>query len=239
MITSLFNGQCLQSNMEKKTSLKLVFSNLKFCDVGLVLSLTQNNSFKIICVLVPLTNFKSYYIVAAINSSQSLSVFPWSSLVPVLAATQCNTTPPPSSPSTPHSAPPISGNGGTVNSGCGNGGPLPVMEPRHSDDMDPPSIEGDNIDLQAVDEDDDVFEPEGPAEPGGLDAAAVAAGKRRTQSLSALQSSKEPHSPQKVLFILCIFYFLFHILSHISLLPRYTCKATVTISQVVHQKLRM
>jgi hypothetical protein len=53
------------------------------------------------------------------------------------------------------------------------------------------------VDLQGGDEDDDVFEPEGPADSGGLDAAAV--GKRRTQSLSALQSSKEPHSPQKVL----------------------------------------
>lgn len=60
------------------------------------------------------------------------------------------------------------------------------------------------MDLQGGDEDDDVFEPEGPAEPGVLDAAA--AGKRRTQSLSALQSSKEPHSPQKVhgsLTVLC------------------------------------
>ncbi|KAJ9596875.1 hypothetical protein L9F63_012131, partial [Diploptera punctata] len=126
--------------------------------------------------------------VLAINTSQSLSVYPWSSLVPLLAATQCSTTPPPTSPSTPHSAPPVSGNG--VNNS--------VMETRHSDDMDPPSIEGDNIDLQAGDEDDDVFEPECPAETGGLDAAAVAAGKRRTQSLSALQSSKEPQSPQKV-----------------------------------------
>jgi hypothetical protein len=52
------------------------------------------------------------------------------------------------------------------------------------------------VDLQGGDEDDDVFEPEVPAESGALDTAAV--GKRRTQSLSALQSSKEPQSPQKV-----------------------------------------
>lgn len=60
------------------------------------------------------------------------------------------------------------------------------------------------MDLQGGDEDDDVFEPEGPAEPGVLDAAA--AGKRRTQSLSALQSNKEPHSPQKVHGGLAVFF---------------------------------
>ncbi|XP_069697817.1 putative transcription factor capicua isoform X2 [Periplaneta americana] len=139
--------------------------------------------------------------VLAINTSQSLSVYPWNSLVPLLAATQCSTSPPPSSPSTPRSAPPVSGgsalaagnNGNPVGVGSSgaNGGGLGTVEPRHSDDLD-----GETVDLQAGDEDDDVFEPEGPSEPGGLDA--VAAGKRRTQSLSALQSSKEPHSPQKV-----------------------------------------
>ena len=121
--------------------------------------------------------------------------------MPLLEANQCSTTPPPSSPSTPLSAPPVSGNGGgnlNISAGCGNG---PARETRHSDDMDPPSIEADNIDLQAGDEDDDVFEPEGPSEPGGLD---IAAGKRRTQSLSALQTSKEPHSPQKVKVMLYV-----------------------------------
>ncbi|PSN51999.1 hypothetical protein C0J52_06119 [Blattella germanica] len=142
--------------------------------------------------------------VLAINSSQSV-VYPWNTLVPLLTATPCSTSPSPSSPSTPHSAPPVSGNnsnGGSnaINNStsCGNGIPMTIAESRHSDDMDPPSIEGDNIDLPAGDEDDDVFEAEGPTEPGGLDAASIAAGKRRTQSLSALQSSKEPHSPQKV-----------------------------------------
>jgi hypothetical protein len=98
------------------------------------------------------------------------------------------------SPITPHSAPPVSG-GVTGASVSGVG----IAEPRHSDDL-----EGENMDLQGGDEDDDVFEPEGPAEPSVLDAAA--AGKRRTQSLSALQSSKEPQSPQKVRRALAVFF---------------------------------
>lgn len=129
--------------------------------------------------------FKIIFIFTAINTSQSLPVYSWNSLVPLLAATQCSTSPPPSSPTTPHSAPPVSG--GVIGSGIGAG----TVEPRHSDDT-----EGDNVDLQGGDEDDDVFEPEGSSEPGGIDTAA--SGKRRTQSLSSLQNSKEPHSPQKV-----------------------------------------
>jgi hypothetical protein len=130
------------------------------------------------------------FILAAINTSQSLPVYSWNSLVPLLAATQCSTSPPLSSPSTPHSAPPVSG-GVTGGGGGSSVSGAVAVEPRHSDDL-----EGENVDLQAGDDDDDVFEPEGPTEPSGLDVAA--AGKRRTQSLSALQSSKEPHSPQKL-----------------------------------------
>lgn len=111
-------------------------------------------------------------------------MYSWNSLVPLLTASQCSTSPPLSSPTTPHSAPPVSG-------GVGSGSGAGTVEPRHSDDLD-----GENVDLQGGDEDDDVFEPEVPAESGALDTAAV--GKRRTQSLSALQSSKEPQSPQKV-----------------------------------------
>ena len=48
-------------------------------------------------------------------------------------------------------------------------------------------------------EDDDVFEPEGGTGTAPSDTSADAAGtKRRTQSLSALQSTKEPQSPLKV-----------------------------------------
>lgn len=60
------------------------------------------------------------------------------------------------------------------------------------------------ISLEQADDDDDVFEPEGSAinndvsNSNNTNDGGFMAGKRRTQSLSALHNSKEPQSPLKV-----------------------------------------
>ncbi|XP_063234053.1 putative transcription factor capicua isoform X2 [Bacillus rossius redtenbacheri] len=75
--------------------------------------------------------------------------------------------------------------------GGGGSGGSPPPEARTSDELDglPADVPGDE-------DDDDVFEPEPSAAEAA--AAAEAAGKRRTQSLGALQACKEPQSPVKV-----------------------------------------
>nr|CAD7454261.1 unnamed protein product [Timema tahoe] len=102
----------------------------------------------------------------AINNSQSVSIYPWDSLVPLLTA---SASPPPSL-SPPLSAPPVHAD-----------------EPHTSDDLEElPPTDVDIVDAIA-DEDDDVFEPE--SNTAEQQAAIAAAGKRRTQSLSALQKT--------------------------------------------------
>ncbi|CAH1402356.1 unnamed protein product [Nezara viridula] len=92
----------------------------------------------------------------AVNTSSGMTVYPWESLVPLLASSP-PLTPPILSP--PLSAPPV---------------------------PDTPSQE---------EEDDDVFETVRDPPPGADSSGN--GGKRRTQSLSALQNSKEPQSPLK------------------------------------------
>lgn len=53
--------------------------------------------------------------------------------------------------------------------------------------------------IPTTEEDDDVFEPEPTTPVAGVDGASGSlGGKRRTQSLSSIQSGKEPQSPLKV-----------------------------------------
>ncbi|GLH00711.1 Protein pangolin, isoform J [Gryllus bimaculatus] len=129
--------------------------------------------------------------VLAVNPSQSLPVYPWQSLVPILTTTSSSQSPLPPSLSPPLSAPPITN---VPDSGGGSD-----RELKTSDDLE--NLDGEGVDIIPTGEDDDdVFEPETPTEVGPLiePVAISAAGKRRTQSLGSLQSSKEPQSPQKV-----------------------------------------
>ncbi|RZF39984.1 hypothetical protein LSTR_LSTR002387 [Laodelphax striatellus] len=109
------------------------------------------------------------------NSNNSMTVYPWEVLVPLLNAT--NGASPPPSP--PLSAPPVPASGLLDASG------------------------GSTAVSALLEDDDDVFEPEvsisstNAAEAAASAAEALAAGKRRTQSLSALNNSKEPQSPLK------------------------------------------
>lgn len=61
-------------------------------------------------------------------------------------------------------------------------------------------LEGLPVDMiPTTEEDDDVFEPEPTTPVAGVDGTSVSiGGKRRTQSLSSIQSGKEPQSPLKV-----------------------------------------
>lgn len=113
-------------------------------------------------------------------------IYPWDSLLPLLTqatlshniSTSGKLSPPVSSP--PHSAPATS--------------------------VVPNNIQGENEDLEGLpaelisttEEDDDVFEPEPTTPAADLDGVSGSvAAKRRTQSLSAIQSGKEPQSPLK------------------------------------------
>lgn len=115
---------------------------------------------------------------------QQAPVYPWDTLLPLITqatlSSSDNSSPPNSSLSPPLSA-----------SAAPNA---------------PNSIQGENEDMeglpadliQATEEDDDVFEPEPTTPAADSDGvSATVAGKRRTQSLSSIQSGKEPQSPLK------------------------------------------
>lgn len=106
------------------------------------------------------------------QQSQSAFMIPWHSLLPLLTTNQSNVSPPPSELSPPLSAPPI-----PVQL------PAPVSE-LVEDEVDPEQIPLPNED------DDDVFETEPPDTPN--ESANSNGNKRRSQSLSSLQNTKEP-----------------------------------------------
>ncbi|XP_049805556.1 uncharacterized protein LOC126248540 [Schistocerca nitens] len=128
------------------------------------------------------------------NNSQSLSLYPWESLVPILSNPQSNSSSPPLNLSPPLSAPPA------ASTSCFSESVKHEREReiKTSDDLDGSGGDADCVDmLPPGEEEDDVFEPEGTSsDQTVIDAAAAC--KRRTQSLSALQNTKEPQSPQKV-----------------------------------------
>lgn len=140
-----------------------------------------------------------------IPSNQQIPFYSWQSLVPLLATTSppLSQPPPASSLSPPRSAPPI---------------PLTKHE------QEPLEIV-DTAEFPAAEEDDDVFEPEAPVStteettPNNTDnstlgSSSVPAGKRRTQSLGAIQG-KEPNSPLKVNFFLNMPIFFLQIFENI------------------------
>lgn len=122
-------------------------------------------------------------------------MYPWESLVPILT-TPHGSSSPLLTLSPPLSAPPMTSG---PSSSLLDSSIKRERELKTSDDLDALGPENEPVDLvPTAEDDDDVFEPDGSSntEQSVLDAAA--AGKRRTQSLSALQNSKEPQSPQKV-----------------------------------------
>lgn len=100
-------------------------------------------------------------------SNQSAFVIPWHSIVPLLTASSGPTSPPISQLSPPLSAPPVN-----INSG-------PIIGDCHDDDVDVEPMP------TPTEEDDDVFE----TEPSDLNVDGNINSKRRSHSLSSLQSN--------------------------------------------------
>ena len=128
----------------------------------------------------------------SISSNQQIAYYPWQSLVPLLTSATIS-PPPPSVPSVANLSPPRSAP------------PIPVTT-NHSE---PEPLETtDNSEYPIAEDDDDVFESDGPTatieeaipnleNPVPGPSSSNSPQKRRTQSLGAIQG-KEPNSPLKV-----------------------------------------
>lgn len=113
------------------------------------------------------------------QQTQSAFVIPWHSIVPILTATSGPTSPPPSELSPPLSAPPLTNVPNT---------------PRSTIEIETEDIETDQMTITAED-DDDVFEVESTE---NNVAETNSGNKRRSQSLSSLQSNNKEPSLTKV-----------------------------------------
>lgn len=113
------------------------------------------------------------------QQAQSAFVIPWHSIVPILTATSGPTSPPPSELSPPLSAPPLT--------------TIPNTQ-RSALEVDNEEIENDQMPVTTED-DDDVFE----VESSDSNVTEINNGnKRRSQSLSSLQSNNKDQSLTKV-----------------------------------------
>ncbi|XP_026477343.1 uncharacterized protein LOC113383295 isoform X3 [Ctenocephalides felis] len=125
-----------------------------------------------------------------VNNSTPVTVFPWHTLVPLLAAAPVAVSPPASALSPPPSAPPVlTPPTASLTTTTATRENIP-----QTDDVDMADGDCPGIIQQTGDEDDDVFEdpPEQNVQEPPIDTSM----KRRTQSLSALQVNlKEPQSP--------------------------------------------
>lgn len=131
------------------------------------------------------------------QSHPSLSVFPWTSLVPLLTATPSTNSvspPPPFELSPPLSAPPI-----TMNNNQSTRDLSPHDKHRNdTDDVETMEIDPADADPLPLptEEDDDVFENDNTTEQSN---DTCTSNKRRSQSLSSLQSAKDQNSQVKVM----------------------------------------
>lgn len=111
------------------------------------------------------------------QQTQSAFVIPWHSIVPILTATSGPTSPPPSELSPPLSAPPLTNVPNT---------------PRSTIEIENEEIESDQLTITTED-DDDVFEVETTE-----NTDTNSGNKRRSQSLSSLQSNNKEQNLTKV-----------------------------------------
>ncbi|KAK4871834.1 hypothetical protein RN001_015958 [Aquatica leii] len=122
----------------------------------------------------PITSQSSF------QSSQPTFVIPWHSIVPVLTTRSAQFSPPPSELSPPLSAPPLTSISSQV--------PAPVLDIIDEDDNPEPIP-------VTTEDDDDVFEPESPG--AGCVSENILNNKRRSQSLSSLQSTTKDNTLSK------------------------------------------
>ncbi|KAF5289605.1 hypothetical protein FQR65_LT11796 [Abscondita terminalis] len=123
---------------------------------------------------VPITSQSSF------QSTQPTFVIPWHSIVPVLTTRSAQFSPPLSELSPPLSAPPLTSLSSQV--------PAPVLDLIDEDDNPEPIP-------ATTEDDDDVFEPESPG-PGCV-SENILNNKRRSQSLSSLQSTTKDNTLSK------------------------------------------